>query len=65
MEPMTIVTSSQILRPFWSPCWMAAKAFTIDTDEQIRKKVLSAVSGTLSTTPGSAKCPGLAKRRIT
>jgi len=50
--------------PFWSPCSIAEKAFTMLTLEQMRTKVLKAVSGTLRTTPGFAKCSGWAKRRM-
>ena len=44
---------------------MAAKAFTIVIDEQIRKKVFRAVRGTFRITPGSVQWSGCAKRRMT
>ena len=65
--PHSIVTSIQNLSPpsrnsfpgtarrkYFLPSAIAAYAFTIDTDEQIRRNVLTAVSGTLSTAPGLA-----------
>src|SRR5262245_32745178 len=69
--PQIIVTSSQNLSPpsrssfpgtarrkYFLPSWMAAYALTIDTDEQISRNVLKAVSGTFSTAPGLAHSPG-------
>src|SRR5512145_3334002 len=73
--PQMIVTSSQNLRPpscsvlpgtgrrkYFLPSAIAAYAFTIDTDEQISKKVLMPVSGTLRTAPGLAKASVMPKR---
>src|ERR1051325_4349598 len=60
-----IVTRNQNLNCFWLPSAIAANAFTIDPDEQIRRKVLNAVTGTLSTAPGLAHSPGAPKRRMT
>src|SRR5574341_2376867 len=73
--PQMIVTSSQNLRPpscsvfpgtlrkkYFLPSAMAAYAFTIDTDEQISRKVFSPVSGTLSTAFGAAHADDMPKR---
>src|SRR6185503_12843834 len=73
--PQMIVMSSQNLRPpscslcpgtlrrkYFFPSAIAAYAFTIDTDEQISRKVLMPVSGTLSTAPGLAHASGMPKR---
>ena len=53
------------LKPLLVSVLEAANAFTMDTEEQIRTKVLIAVSGTFSTSPGNAKCSGFANRRMT
>ena len=73
--PQTIVTSSQNLSPpscsifpgtfrrkYLLPSAIAAYALTIETEEQIRRKVLSPVSGTFNTAPGLAHSPGAPKR---
>src|SRR5436853_4627648 len=52
--PARIVINSHSLSPRWSPWEIAANAFTIDTEEQISRNVLKAVSGTLSTALGCA-----------
>src|SRR2546425_6557806 len=73
--PQMIVTSSQNLRPpscirfpgtfrrkYFLPSAIAAYALTMETDEQISRKVLSPVSGTLRTAPGLTHSPGAPKR---
>src|SRR6267154_4407674 len=75
--PQMIVTSSQNLSPpscsifpgtfrrkYFLPSAMAAYAVTTETDEQISRKVLSPVSGTLSTAPGCAHGVDMPKRRM-
>src|SRR5213083_3488192 len=69
--PQMIVMSSQNLSPpscsvlpgtlrrkYFLPSAIAAYALTIETDEQISRKVLSPVSGTFNTAPGLAHSPG-------
>ena len=53
-----MVISSQNFSLAWLPSWMAANAFTIVTLLQISRKVLTAVIGTLRTTPGLRPSPG-------
>src|SRR6266511_3835944 len=62
--PARIVSSSHKRRPRWSPREIAANAFTIDTEEQSRRKVLKAVSGTLRTAFGFAHGSVTPKRRM-
>src|SRR6266487_2843817 len=75
--PQMIVTSIQNLSPpscsvlpgtlrrkYFLPSAIAAYALTIETDEQISRKVLSPVSGTLSTAPGCAHGVDIPKRSM-
>src|SRR5947207_1718861 len=75
--PQMIVTSIQNFSPpsrsnfpgtarrkYFLPSTIAAYALTIETDEQISRKVLNAVSGTLSTALGLAHSPGAPNRRM-
>src|SRR6266540_3821821 len=63
--PARIVSSSHNRKPRWSPREIAANAFTIDTEEQISRNVLKAVSGTLRTAFGFAHGSVTPKRRTT
>src|SRR6266545_5220505 len=73
--PQMIVTSSQNLSPpscsvfpgtlrrkYFLPSAIAAYALTIETDEQISRKVFRPVSGTLRTAPGCAHGVDMPKR---
>src|SRR6266699_2525646 len=75
--PQMIVTSIQNLSPpscsvlpgtlrrkYFLPSAIAAYALTSETDEQISRKVLIPVSGTLSTAPGCAHGDDMPKRRM-
>src|SRR5580765_6434125 len=49
-----VATRKRFVRAM-SPCWIAASASTIVTDEQMRRKVLNAVNGTLRTVEGTGR----------
>src|SRR2546425_7963994 len=65
LAPMRIVSPSQKRSFRWSPSAMEAYAFTIETEEQINRNVLTAVTGMFSTAPGLAHSPGAPNRRMT
>jgi hypothetical protein len=64
VHELDVLVDLQNLSPFWSPSATAAKAFTIDTEEQISRNVLNAVRGTFSTAPGWAHGWSVENRRM-